>query len=610
MARVLIVDDRSTNRHYLRQVLSSDNHEVVEAGDGAQALACVREAVPQLLITDLLMPVMGGFELVRQLRADPATAQIPVIFYTATYRSTDAHRLAKACGVSVVLPKPTDPRTLLAAVNHLLGMAPPTMPAAPAPAGHDGATPLAALGERIAGHIGSVHSDHALLHGLLRAQAEQGPEREGLDAMLQRFETHLGRVQHSASRVFALIELALDLAVERDLGAFLRMFCDAGRRIVDADAVALLLFDADEQRVRRAEATGLPEGALSALRAASLREGLVDRARTADKALRMGDGQTTLAGLPAAGFDAPPTRALLSVPLDSSTDRFGLLLFLDHRAGRVFDDEAEMLALALAGEFSVLFELFDANEALQRRAVELQLEVSQRQQAEQALEQHRRELASFSQRLLEQEKATTRRLAQALHDELGQTLAAMRLIYDACAAPNGGASPPNGLMRQLDQLIDDANRQVRQVLVDLRPPLLDEHGLAAALDNELRQRERLTGGAALELRASLVPPDQRWPPEVEYAAFMIAREAVQNALRHAGSSTVRVELAAADGGGFALSVGDDGCGLPRNPMPASTAGHLGMVGMRERAVAIGATLDVRSTPGQGTLVQLHWRGSE
>ncbi|HEV8689862.1 MAG TPA: PAS domain-containing sensor histidine kinase, partial [Ideonella sp.] len=518
---------------------------------------------------------------------------------------------------------------------------------------------------------------------------------------------------------------------------------DAGRRIVDAGGLALLLLDDEGQRVRCVEASGLPERAVAVLQGAPSQDGLVGRAWRAGTALRVGNGESALTGLPhelsqGLGAGAAPVRALLSVPLESSTGRFGLLLFLDHRAGRAFDDEAEMLALALAAEFGVLFELFDANEALQHRAVELQLEVSQRQQAEkdqaetlarldgmvhaamdaivtvdetqrivlfnpaaermfghpadamigqllsdllppparaaharhlaafaagepatramsplrtvqglradgssfpidvsiskivlggrvfctailrditervrteQALEQYRLDLAGFSQRLLEQEKATTRRLAQALHDELGQTLAAMRLIYDACATPPVGAPSPNGLMRQLDQLINDANRQVRQVLVDLRPPLLDELGLAAALDNELRQRERLADGVALKLQAGLAPSEQRWPPEVEYAAFMIAREALNNALRHARASTVRVALAA-EGEGLALTIGDDGCGLPRDPMPASAAGHLGMVGMRERAVAIGATLDVQSTPGRGTLVQLRWKGSE
>jgi signal transduction histidine kinase len=163
---------------------------------------------------------------------------------------------------------------------------------------------------------------------------------------------------------------------------------------------------------------------------------------------------------------------------------------------------------------------------------------------------------------------------------------------------------PNSLMRRLDGLITDATRQVRQVLVDLRPPLLDEHGLAAALDNELRQRATLTGGVALQLDAARALQALRWPPEAEYAAFMIAREAVHNALLHARATAIRVALAGT-AATFTLTVSDDGCGLPRGGALAAP-GHLGMVGMRERALAIGAGLDVQSSPGKGTHVQLRW----
>src|SRR6476620_8868403 len=123
MARILVVDDRSSNRHYLKVVLTGFGHEVIEAVDGAQALSRTREQKPQLVITDLLMPVMTGFEFVKQLRSEPAIADTPVAFYTATYRSSEAHRLADACGVTEVLPKPTSPSVLIDVVNRLLGQA-------------------------------------------------------------------------------------------------------------------------------------------------------------------------------------------------------------------------------------------------------------------------------------------------------------------------------------------------------------------------------------------------------------------------------------------------------------------------------------------------------
>lgn len=727
MARILVVDDRSSNRHYLKVVLTGLGHEVIEAADGAQALSRTREQKPQLVITDLLMPVMTGFEFVKQLRSEPAIADTPVAFYTATYRSSEAHRLADACGVTEVLPKPTSPSALIEVVNRLLGQA---SKAADMAAGRETPSVLTDLEQRMAGHIDHAAQDRELIDGLLSEHPGPDNERDRLRRLSSDMADNLSHVQRSASRIFALIELALDLASERRRDAFLRMFCEASRRIVDSKAVALVLLDADGRSVRHVEATGLESEGVKTLGGPAVHQQLLGGLWESSGALRRGDGHEALKGLPP---ELGAVRSLLGVSVGAGVP-YGALLFIDERTGRAFDDEDEMMALALAGEFAVIFELFDANETLQSRAVELELQVTQRRQAEQAqaaalarldgmvqaamdaiitvdraqqvvlfnpaaermfgrhaadmigrplddllpeaarlthadhmrsfasggpstrmmsplrtvrgrrangstfpidasiskvvldsgvfytailrdvtrrvqadlaLERYRVELAGFSQRLLEQEKQTTRRLAQALHDELGQTLAAMRLIYDA--SRHYADKEPNGLMRRLDGLITDANRQVRQVLVDLRPPLLDELGLAAALDNELRQREPLTVGVDWRLEVPAALLDRRWAPEAEYAAFMVSREAVHNAIRHARPKTIRIQLAG-DEDGFDLSVIDDGCGLPPDGA-LSAPGHLGMVGMRERALAIGAVLEVESAPGQGTTVRLHWRSA-
>ena len=104
-----------------------------------------------------------------------------------------------------------------------------------------------------------------------------------------------------------------------------------------------------------------------------------------------------------------------------------------------------------------------------------------------------------------------------------------------------------------------------------------------------------------------VPPRllaHRWPPDVEYAAFMIGREALVNALQHASARQVSLTLDG-DAGELRLSIRDDGVGIAPEAR-AGRAGHLGLVGMRERAFAIGARLHVDSTPGPGTAVELEW----
>jgi two-component system, cell cycle sensor histidine kinase and response regulator CckA len=90
--RVLIVDDREDNLHYLKALLSAHGCQVQSAHDGAEALAKARQAPPEIVISDLLMPVMDGYTLLRHWQADPRLRQVPFIVYTATYtESEDKH---------------------------------------------------------------------------------------------------------------------------------------------------------------------------------------------------------------------------------------------------------------------------------------------------------------------------------------------------------------------------------------------------------------------------------------------------------------------------------------------------------------------------------------
>lgn len=232
-------------------------------------------------------------------------------------------------------------------------------------------------------------------------------------------------------------------------------------------------------------------------------------------------------------------------------------------------------------------------------------DVTERVRAEAELLRHRFELSALTRELLEQEKRTTQRLAQALHDQLGQTLTALRLALDReRRAPVADAAEAALRSAQTLALVDEAVGQVRQVLVDLRPPLLDEEGLYAALDNEVATRAALHPGIDLLLDGAAAAQTRRWPAEVEYALFMITREALDNALRHAGATLVRVALAG-DARGLQLEVVDDGVGFAPGA-ERTRPGHLGLIGMRERARAIGAVLELGAAAEGGTRMGVAW----
>ncbi len=115
MANILVVDDRATNRDYLVTLLGYANHQLLEAVDGAEAIEIVQRERPDLVICDVLMPRMDGFEFVRRLRSEPAVADTKVVFFSASYLEEDARRLAEAGGVLEVLTKPSPPEEILRA---------------------------------------------------------------------------------------------------------------------------------------------------------------------------------------------------------------------------------------------------------------------------------------------------------------------------------------------------------------------------------------------------------------------------------------------------------------------------------------------------------------
>jgi len=112
MSRILVVDDEPDERFLLRRMFERAGHEVLDAADGAAALAIVRQSAPDLIVTDMMMPVMDGPELIRRLRSDPATAGIPIM------ASTGDPGLAGSA--DVVIPKSLSLQDLAAAVSACL----------------------------------------------------------------------------------------------------------------------------------------------------------------------------------------------------------------------------------------------------------------------------------------------------------------------------------------------------------------------------------------------------------------------------------------------------------------------------------------------------------
>jgi len=203
------------------------------------------------------------------------------------------------------------------------------------------------------------------------------------------------------------------------------------------------------------------------------------------------------------------------------------------------------------------------------------------------------ELGRVSWHMLEDQEATARRFSHELHDELGQSLTAIKTNLAALAA--GGQANAERTSDCL-RLVDEATANVRQMSQLLRPTILDDFGLAASLRWQVEGFAARTGIEA-RFESNF---DGRLPGETETHLFRIAQEALTNVARHAAAHRVTVKLTA-EKEQLRLSVEDDGKGLAGTPAEGR---GMGMIGMRARARIAGGELTERSQPGQGVLIEV------
>jgi len=233
--------------------------------------------------------------------------------------------------------------------------------------------------------------------------------------------------------------------------------------------------------------------------------------------------------------------------------------------------------------------------------VRLEQEIARRQ--EEILLSHRRQLelrdyTALVTRMLEEER---KRIARELHDDTAQRLVALSRRLDLCRQTL--LASPETTIRKIDEaqdMIDEILVDVRRFSRDLRPSMLDDLGLLPALEwltQDLSQR------CGLQARLEVLGTPRTLPADTALGLFRIAQEALRNVEKHAHATVVTVTV---DFGinETVLEVVDNGVGfVPAQERPdLTTASHLGLLGMRERAELIGGSLTVQSELGQGTTI--------
>lgn len=333
MATILIVDDLPVNRELLVEILRHRSHRLLEASDGREALDVVRRESPDLVLTDILMPTMDGYEFVRQLRSDDATAAIPVIFTSAHYLEREARALADRCGISHILPKPLEPEAVLDTVSGVLGTAP----------------------------------EHTV--DAARNFSDFDPEHVRL--LTDKLSATEVQLHATHQRLTAVIELCGELASEHDPTHLLDSLAHAARAVVGARyAVVVALASADESSRQPVVTTHSGADAATGTRLA--------KAVRDTHSLHVLSLAHPVLRLPTLGVaNSPePFGPVVALAINSLTHRYGWLCLVGKVGLDDFTREDERLAMILAGQTGRIYENGKLYLDLMRRTEQLEAEVS------------------------------------------------------------------------------------------------------------------------------------------------------------------------------------------------------------------------------------------
>jgi two-component system, NarL family, sensor histidine kinase DevS len=386
---------------------------------------------------------------------------------------------------------------------------------------------------------------------------------EGLARRRDEAERRRDQAEHLVKALGVMTEIAASVGGETDLDTILELIVSRGRALVQTRGLMILLAEREELVVA-ATAGEIGDDDLAGVRLPV--EGTIP-----GRVLRAGRSEQ-IVGAPGLGAflesDGVSAREALVVPLEFRGIRPGVLVALDRQGGGPgFDAEDQSLLRSLA------------TSAATAVATAKSVEAERLRHSLEAAEQERN------------------RWARELHDETLQAFGGLRMLYSAALRSGSDAADHRAAIEEGIELIDTEIDNLSALIAELRPPALDQIGLAAALRG-LADRKGREGGMAIDVLVRLGEGDgRRLPSELENTLYRIVQEGLSNVGKHAGAARAEVLLEATEGR-VELAVRDDGKGF--DPL-AATSGF-GLAGMRERVELADGELRIDSEPGRGTTI--------
>lgn len=234
---------------------------------------------------------------------------------------------------------------------------------------------------------------------------------------------------------------------------------------------------------------------------------------------------------------------------------------------------------------------------LHRKTAELSREIAERRLAEQRVRDSEEKLRALAVHLISVREEERAHIAREIHDELGQVLTGLKMDVAWLAK----RLHDKALLEKTDsmcQLVDATIHTVRKISTGLRPEVLDEMGLVAAIGWQATEFQKRTG---VRCRTSLPAESTSFDRDLSTTTFRIFQEILTNVARHARATRVEVALSRTDDR-LLLEVTDNGVGIPNGATSARTS--LGLLGMQERALRLGGAVDISGSAGKGTRVSV------
>jgi len=512
--KILIVDDNKTSRSILSSLLTSRSFEILEASDGEQALTVTRTSSPDIIISDILMPVMDGFTLCRKLKLDSALKQIPFIFYTATFTEPKDIEFALSLGACRFLTKPLLVDEIIHVVTECLNT--------------------------------SKSSNNSTSN---RSQSDNDEYYKGysnrLANKLENKASQLVQANQTLEEKDENIELLLQSTAKANYGIYVVDL--KGDYIFSNNACPRLLGYTDSSELIGKNI-----------------HSLIHHAHPYGNPYHEEHSQIYQA-----------FREQREVHCDDE-------IFL-RKDGTFFHAEYWSYPIQRNGQCIGAAVTF--------------VDITQRKQAESRLKQSQERQRNLIRRLQIVREEERNKIAKNIHDDLGQALTAIRLdiawLHDRLAKNDDLINPINTVMNDLDVAID----RIRRITSGLRPSVLDDFGLCAAVEYLINDFKK---HSVIEFKIDF-SDECNLEGTIKTEVFRIIQEALTNAVRHSAAAEIEIKYVKTKAI-MEFTIKDNGKGI--NPSFLESNQSIGLISMHERASAVGGSLSICRCDDKGTIVRL------